>query len=98
MAHLQERYPHHEFSLIMGEDNLKSFHKRKNYQVILYNHDIYVYPRISEDPIETQFDNHKRIHHVHAPIIELSSTFIRQSIKNGINVKPRLPQNRLAVY
>lgn len=92
LAHLQEKYPHHEFSLIMGEDNLKSFHKWKNYQVILDNHDIYVYPRISEGIIETQFDGHKRIHHVNAPIIELSSTFIRQSIKDGINVKPMLPQ------
>lgn len=92
LAHLQEKYPHHEFSLIMGEDNLKSFHKWKNYQVILDNHDIYVYPRISEGTIETQFDGHKRIHHINAPIIELSSTFIRQSIKDGINVKPMLPQ------
>jgi len=92
LAHLQDKYPHHEFSLIMGEDNLKSFHKWKNHQVILENHDIYVYPRISEGTIETQFEGHKRIHHVNAPIIELSSTFIRQSIKNGINVKPMLPQ------
>ncbi|MBP93614.1 MAG: nicotinic acid mononucleotide adenylyltransferase [Flavobacteriaceae bacterium] len=92
LAHLQEKYPQHEFSLIMGEDNLKSFRKWKNYQVILDNHDIYVYPRISEGTIETQFDGHKRIHHITAPIIELSSTFIRQSIKDGINVKPMLPQ------
>ncbi|OBX23508.1 MULTISPECIES: nicotinate (nicotinamide) nucleotide adenylyltransferase [Bizionia] len=92
LAHLQEKYPHHEFSLIMGEDNLKSFHKWKNYQFILDNHDIYVYPRISEGTIETQFDGHKRIHHVNAPIIELSSTFIRQSIKDSFNVKPMLPQ------
>src|SRR5690606_34261593 len=55
LAHLQEKFPHHEFSLIMGEDNLKSFHKWKNYHVILDNHDIYVYPRISEGIIETQF-------------------------------------------
>tara|TARA_R110002012_G_scaffold312248_1_gene522468 strand:- start:2348 stop:2926 length:579 start_codon:yes stop_codon:yes gene_type:complete len=92
LAHLQEKFPQHAFSLIMGEDNLKSFHKWKNYQHILDNHDIYVYPRISEGTVKTQFDGHKRIHHVDAPIIELSSTFIRNSIKNGINVKPMLPQ------
>ena len=45
LAHLQEKYPTHEFSLIMGEDNLNSLHKWKNYEVILHNHDIYVYPR-----------------------------------------------------
>lgn len=92
LAHLQEKFPQHAFSLIMGEDNLKSFHKWKNYQHILDNHDIYVYPRISEGTVKTQFDGHKRIHDVDAPIIELSSTFIRNSIKNGINVKPMLPQ------
>ncbi|WP_111308650.1 nicotinate (nicotinamide) nucleotide adenylyltransferase [Confluentibacter sediminis] len=92
LAYLQEKYPQHDFCLIMGEDNLKSFHKWKNYEVILENHHIYVYPRISEGPIETQFDNHKKIHQINAPIMELSSTYIRSAIKKGINVKPMVPQ------
>ena len=54
LAYLQEKYPDHEFSLLMGEDNLKSFHKWKNYELILENHDIYVYPRVSEKKVETQ--------------------------------------------
>jgi len=77
----------------MGEDNLKSFHKWKNYQVILDNHNIYVYPRISEGVVETQFDGHKKIHKVEAPIIEISSTLIRNAIKVGKNVKPMLPEH-----
>ena len=93
LTYLQEKYPDHNFSLIMGEDNLKSFHKWKNYEVILDNHDIYVYPRLSEGRIETQFDKHARIHHVDAPIMQLSSTFIRQSIKAGKNIKPMLPEH-----
>ncbi|MFD2543073.1 nicotinate (nicotinamide) nucleotide adenylyltransferase [Lacinutrix gracilariae] len=92
LAHLQEKYPKNTFSLIMGEDNLKSFHKWKNYELILENNDIYVYPRISEGKVETQFDNHERIHHIDAPIIQLSSTFIRKNIKAGKNVKPMLPE------
>ncbi|MGY0391387.1 nicotinate (nicotinamide) nucleotide adenylyltransferase [Bizionia sp. KMM 8389] len=91
LVHLQEKHPNHEFSLIMGEDNLKSLHKWKNYQAILDNHDIYVYPRISGGQIDTQFSDHKRIHHVAAPIMEISSTFIRNAIKNDINIKPMLP-------
>ena len=91
LAHLEEKYPQHEFCLIMGEDNLKSFHKWKNYDVILERHDIYVYPRISEGVIETQFDNHPKIHKVAAPIMEISSTMIRNGIKNGKNVRPLLP-------
>lgn len=91
LVHLHEKYPKHEFALIMGEDNLKGFHKWKNYEVILENHHIYVYPRISENKIETQFDGHEKIHAIDAPIIELSSTFIRKAIKAGKNVKPMLP-------
>ncbi|GAA4233221.1 nicotinate (nicotinamide) nucleotide adenylyltransferase [Postechiella marina] len=93
LAYLQEKYPNKEFSLIMGEDNLKGFHKWKNYEVILENHHIYVYPRISGGHIETQFDEHKKIHKVNAPIMELSSTYIRNSIKQGINIKPMLPEH-----
>ncbi len=93
LTHLQEKYPKHEFSLIMGEDNLKSLHKWKNYELILANHHLYVYPRISEGVIETQFDEHPKIHRVSAPIMELSSTFIRKSIKKGKNVRPMLPEH-----
>ncbi len=93
LVYLQEKFPEHTFSLIMGEDNLKSFHKWKNYELILEGHDIYVYPRISEGKIETQFDKHPKIHHVAAPIMELSSTFIRNSIKEGKNVRPMLPEH-----
>ena len=93
LAHLEEKYPDYEFALIMGEDNLKSFHKWKNYQVILEMHDIYVYPRMSDGNVETEFDEHPRIHHVNAPVMELSSTFIRKSIKAGKNVRPMLPEN-----
>jgi nicotinate-nucleotide adenylyltransferase len=93
LAHLEEKYPDYEFALIMGEDNLKSFHKWKNYQVILEMHDIYVYPRLSEGKVETEFDEHPKIHHVDSPIMELSSTFIRKSIREGKNVRPMLPEN-----
>ena len=91
LAHLQEKFPKHEFSLIMGEDNLNSLHKWKNYEVILQNHDIYVYPRLNSGEIDEQFINHPKIHRVGAPVIELSSTFIRESIKKGKNVVPMLP-------
>ncbi|WP_103068909.1 nicotinate (nicotinamide) nucleotide adenylyltransferase [Aquimarina sediminis] len=91
LAYLQEKYPEDEFHLIMGEDNLKSFHKWKNYEVILENHNIYVYPRIAEGAIETQFNDHPKIHRIQAPIMEISSTFIRKSITDSKNVRPLLP-------
>jgi nicotinate-nucleotide adenylyltransferase len=93
LTYLKEKYPDYEFALIMGEDNLKSFHKWKNYELILDHHDIYVYPRISEGTIDTQFNTHSKIKKIDAPIMELSSTFIRKSIKEGKNVRPMLPEH-----
>ncbi len=92
LAHLKDKFPQHEFSLIMGEDNLKSLHKWKNYEYILENHDIYIYPRISEstDTETSSILNHLRVHKINAPIVEISSTFIRENIKNKKNIQPLL--------
>ena len=60
LAHLQEKYPQHTFSLIMGEDNLKSLHKWKNYDVILQNYEVYVYPRISSELENSAYKNNPK--------------------------------------
>lgn len=91
LAHLQEKFPQHTFSLIMGEDNLNSLHKWKNYEVILQNHDIYVYPRINTEVSDPNILSSARIHKIEAPVMEISSTFIRDSIKSGKNAQPLLP-------
>ncbi|UAB85109.1 nicotinate-nucleotide adenylyltransferase [Zunongwangia sp. SCSIO 43204] len=91
LAHLQEKFPTNEFCLIMGEDNLKTFHKWKNFEVILENHSLYVYPRKSGGRVENQFKDHPKITRVDAPVIEISATFIRDSIKQGKFIKPMLP-------
>ena len=90
LAHISEIYPKKEFCLIMGEDNLKSFHKWKNYETILEHHHVYVYPRISEGTVETQFDNHPKISKVNAPIVQISSTMIRNGIRDKKNIQPLL--------
>jgi nicotinate-nucleotide adenylyltransferase len=95
LVHLKEKFPKHQFSIIMGEDNLNSFHKWKNYEAILEHYGVYVYPRIetkndsNEDKKTLQ---HPNIHLVDAPIVELSATFIRESIKNNKNIAPMLPE------
>ena len=91
LAHLTDKFSQHTFSLIMGEDNLRSFHKWKNYEVILQEHDIYVYPRIASEIENPEFKNHPKVHLIDAPIVEISSTFIRESIRNKKNVRPLLP-------
>lgn len=93
LAHLMEKYPQHEFSLIMGEDNLKSLHKWKNYEYILQHHDIYIYPRVSEEAENLTLKDHPRVYWIDAPIVEISSTFIRENIKNKKNIRPLLPHN-----
>ena len=96
LAHLKEKFPANEFSLIMGEDNLNSLHKWKNYEFLLENYDIYIYPRVSDGEVSEplpEIKNHKRIFKIDAPIVEISSTFIRESIKNKKNIRPLLPEN-----
>jgi nicotinate-nucleotide adenylyltransferase len=91
LVHLTEKHPKHQFSIIMGEDNLNSFHKWKNYEAILENYSIYVYPRISNAKQNNTLQ-HTHIHFIDAPIVELSSTFIRESIKNNKNIATMLPE------
>nr|WP_299341266.1 nicotinate (nicotinamide) nucleotide adenylyltransferase [Allomuricauda sp.] len=94
LVHLDEKYGGtYRFSLIMGEDNLKSFHKWKNYETILENHSLYVYPRISEGKIEQKFEDHPKVHRIEAPIMEISSTFIRKQHRLGKNIRPLLPDS-----
>lgn len=94
LAHLDEKYREdHQFALIMGEDNLKSFHKWKNYETILELYAIYVYPRVTEGTVDHQFKGHPKITKVDAPIMEISSTFIRKAHKVGKNIRPMLPES-----
>ena len=92
LAHLKDHFPQHDFSLIMGEDNLNSLHKWKNFEYILENHNLYVYPRVSVNDENNDLLNHARVHKVAAPIVEISSTFIRENIKSKKNFRPLLPE------
>ena len=91
LAHLSEKYPDNAFSLIMGGDNLNTFHKWRNYEYILTNHELYVYPRLATMP--GSLDNHERVNLVGAPIMQISSSFIRNAIKDKEDVRPMLPPN-----
>lgn len=90
LAYLQEKYPSHRFSLIMGADNLEGIHKWKNYELLLENHDIYVYPRPLHDG--GTYKSHPRVKWADAPLMEISSSFIRKAIRDGKNVSFMMPE------
>jgi nicotinate-nucleotide adenylyltransferase len=90
LTYLQEKFPQKEFSLIMGADNLESFHKWKNYEEILKQFSLYVYPRPGCNGGD--FKNHPKIHWVQAPYLEISSSFIRTALKEKKNMNYFLPE------
>lgn len=85
LAHLQEKHPDKEFALILGEDNLEGFTKWKNYEHILNNHFLYVYPRTGYNGGDLK--SHKHVVMTHAPEVQISSTFIRGAIKNKKDIR-----------
>lgn len=93
LAHLHEKYPEHQFSLIMGSDNLVSLKKWKNYELILRDYHIHIYPRPGYDRHE--FADHPSITITQTPLMELSATFIRKSVKERKNVQFFVPDNVL---
>ncbi|MGE5425297.1 MAG: nicotinate (nicotinamide) nucleotide adenylyltransferase [Syntrophothermus sp.] len=90
LTYLSEKYPEKEFVLIAGQDNLQSFHKWKNYEQLLEQYHIYLYPR--PDSPATVFDVHPHIHFTAAPVMDISASFIRKSISEGRNMRYFLPE------
>jgi nicotinate-nucleotide adenylyltransferase len=93
LTHLKEKYSGYEFNLIMGEDNLRSFNKWKNYEEILKYHYLYVYPRVlteqeklDKNNLESQVDDPKVIR-CEAPVMKISSSFIRKAISENKDVR-----------
>jgi nicotinate-nucleotide adenylyltransferase len=91
LAYLTEKYPETEFVLIMGEDNLRTLHKWKNYEALLENYTVYYYPRKYSETQDDQMPIKGRLHRVEAPLVEISSTFIRNAIKQKKDIRAMLP-------
>ena len=88
LSHLQEKYPEHEFSIIMGSDSFQNLDKWKNFEFIVKNYPIYVYPRVG-----FQIDNHikAKLTIVEAPLLQISATQIRRLIKEGKSIRYMVP-------
>lgn len=90
LTRLVNEYPDKNFTLIIGGDNWNQFYRWKEYERLMSSYPILIYPRLGEEVvIPEQF--HASVRLVQAPIVEISSTFIRESIRNGKNMRAFLP-------
>ena len=87
---LSELHPDTVFHLICGMDNLESFKKWKNYQDILDNYHLMVYPRKNYDG--GVLSSHKSVQIIDAPEIEISSTFIRKAMADNKDLRYFMPE------
>ncbi len=92
LMYLKEKYPQHEFCLIMGGDNLKSFHKWKNYEQILQYYQIFVYQRPSSKDLGNLKD-HASVTILDAPLLEISASFVRQCIAEDKSIQYLVPES-----
>ncbi len=91
LTYLAEKYPQHEFTLIMGGDNIGSIHKWKNYELLLRGYDIYVYKRPQYDMGE--WATQPRVKVFDAPLMEISATYIRNCLVSGKSVQYLVPDS-----
>lgn len=81
LTHLKEKYPLHTFNIIMGSDNLQHFHKWKNFEILLRDYELIVYPRPDYNPLDFKYKGNIQI--VSAPLMEISSSLIRKMFAEG---------------
>lgn len=90
LTYLAEKYPGHSFSLIMGSDGFQNIDKWKNYETIIRNHSFYIYRRPGFE-ISNSFG--ARLHLVDAPLLNISSTLIRNMIREKKSIRFLVPDS-----
>ncbi|MGQ1891207.1 nicotinate (nicotinamide) nucleotide adenylyltransferase [Thermophagus sp. OGC60D27] len=91
LQRLNELHPTHDFSLIIGSDNLINIDRWHNFRTLLQEHSLLVYPR-PEYPIEKAvIALPKSVNVLNAPMLDISSTLIRKGLKEKKNLRFLLP-------
>jgi len=90
LTYLSEKYPKKQFIPILGSDNLPTLHKWKNWEALLSQYKLYIYPRPGISP--SPYDKHQSLTWVDAPLITVSSSFIRKGICEGRDMRYFLPE------
>ena len=88
MAYLEEKYPSHQFVIIMGSDSFQNIEKWKNSDHIIKNYEILIYKRPG---FEIANDINARIRVMKAPLLEISATHIRKMVQEGRSIKYLVP-------
>ena len=96
MHYLRGVHPDLAFSIIMGQDNLESFHTWKDHEALVALHRMLIYPRLTQgtsasDAATAQWLAHDNVEVHEAPIIAISSTYVRDAIMAGHDVQFLLP-------
>ena len=91
LAYLQEKYPTHEFSIILGSDSFQNLPKWKNADWLLKNYPLYVYKRPEHEQLPS-YPGAKSIQILNAPLLPISSTEIRKKIKEGKSIRYLVPE------
>lgn len=89
LAFLAERHPRCEFCLIMGSDNLETFDRWRNWEWIIDNYRLYVYPRPGHT--DCRLSAHPHVQMVEVPLMEISSTYVREQIRLGRDARYLVP-------
>ena len=96
LTKLKAENPGLEFTLLIGSDNWVKFPRWKDNERLAKEFKILVYPRLGEDVLINGLHT-ENVRLVDAPVVEISSTFIRESIRAGKDVRAFLP-NRVYDY
>nr|MBS0037755.1 nicotinate-nucleotide adenylyltransferase [Saprospiraceae bacterium] len=91
LIHLKEKFSDRKFCLIMGADNLKTIHKWKNFEILLRDYEIYLYDRPGFN-IDQNLLKEAKISYFQSPSINISSTYIRNCLKEGNSVRYLVPE------
>lgn len=90
LAALSKEYPGKEFYLIIGGDNWAIFDRWKEHERILQQQGVFIYPRKGE-AVNVPPEYQDSVQVVNAPLVEISSTFVRECLKQGKNMRAFLP-------
>lgn len=98
LTYLKEKYPAHEFQVIMGSDSFQNLDKWKNADLIRRDHTILVYQRPG---FPARAAVNEKVHVLDAPLLEISATHIRESIQENKSIRylvPRIVEQEIELH